>query len=91
MGANETIICEPTNGQWSAWTDPGDAGCTENTTAGSWSRTKTRLCNDPVPKFGGVCELGQNDTGSEEIESKLRVSTKCRASIRCRASYRQSI
>ena len=88
MGANETIICEPTNGQWSAWTDPGDAGCTENTTAGSWSRTKTRLCNDPVPKFGGVCELGQNDTGSEEIESKLRVSTKCRASIRCRASYR---
>ena len=59
----ELVFCEPVNGNWSAWQNVNDTECFE-TGQGDWIKLTYRICNNPVPLYGGSCQedLEGNDT-----------------------------
>ena len=61
---NETIFqeCLPIDGGWSEWISSDDSQCSE-TILGVWVKPGYRLCNNPVPNFGGQnCKGSENST-----------------------------
>ncbi|CAF0913672.1 unnamed protein product [Adineta ricciae] len=49
---NTNVLPTPTNGDWSAWTDPAVVVC--SATCGNGSRPQYRTCTNPAPANGGL-------------------------------------
>ena len=55
---SKEVTCTPKDGNWSDWIESDDSTCTFNETTSSWTKTATRLCNNPEPLYGGTCIKG---------------------------------
>ena len=55
---SKEVICTPKNGNWSEWVESDDSTCILNETTSIWTKTATRICNNPEPLYGGTCLTG---------------------------------
>ena len=60
------VLCEPINGNWSAWQDANDTECFE-TVHGNWIKLIYRTCSNPEPANGGSCQEDQEGNGTKAI------------------------
>ena len=60
------VLCEPINGNWSAWQDANDTECFE-TVHGNWIKLIYRTCSNPEPVNGGSCQEDQEGNGTKAI------------------------
>ena len=58
--------CPPENGEWSPWTIANDDECVLD--GGSWIKPKTRTCDHPLPKYGGICEAEDGIKNVSHVE-----------------------
>ena len=58
----ETIICDPVNGAWSAWSEYGSCDKLDPD-ENVWHKKRKRECNDPEPNYGGLTCDGVMDDG----------------------------
>jgi hypothetical protein len=60
---HETVVCSEVHGQWSEWSiSEGD--CMRDDT-GAWTKSKSRTCTNPEPKYGGNgCVIDTANGGS---------------------------
>ena len=49
-------ICPPEYGGWSEFEPAGDEECEKNEQTGKWTKPAKRYCNNPEPKYGGICD-----------------------------------
>ena len=52
----EEVICTPKNGGWSDWKESDDSTCIFNEETSLWTKESSRVCDNPEPQFGGLCE-----------------------------------
>ena len=49
-------VCPPEYGGWSEFEPAGDEECEKNEQTGKWTKPAKRYCNNPEPKYGGICD-----------------------------------
>ena len=59
--SNPTVIqgsevCPPEYGGWSEFEPASNEECEENEQTGNWTKPAKRICNNPEPKYGGICD-----------------------------------
>ena len=52
----EEVVCTPKNGGWSDWEESDDSTCIFNEKTSLWTKETSRVCDNPEPQFGGLCE-----------------------------------